>query len=225
METELKLSFPDTESMYSVLSAPWFLDVLEIKGEKTEDYENRYLDTKDRILESSRTSMRIRHIVGEDYIHTVKTSPVSLANVLPESVRSGMTSRCEWNVSTDRKDFDVDYFLHEAKALEDPYEVLAAALVPVLGHELISVCKTAFRRHTVTAVFEGSTMEICLDNGECIASGKSLPILEMEIELISGDIEAVQKLGKLIMEHTGCSPLSISKYARCLMLMKEAQND
>ncbi len=224
METELKLAFRDWEALYTVCESPWFLDMVEIRSEKTEEYENRYLDTKDRIFEVSRTSVRIRHIVGQDYIHTVKTSPVSLKNAEDTAVKAGLSSRCEWNVSTQRSEFDVDFFLREAKKADDPYEVLAAALVPACGKKLVTVCMTAFTRQTITVDFDGSTMEICLDTGDCIASGKSLPICEMEIELISGDIDAVQKLGVLIGKHADCSPLPVSKYARCLSLMKEAEN-
>lgn len=224
METELKLSFPDPETLYAVCSEPWFLETVEIKSEKTEEYENRYLDTKDRILERSRTSMRIRHVLGEKYIHTVKTTPSVMISESSDPF-SGLTSKCEWNVSSDRAEFDVGLFLREAKNSRDPYEVLAAALVPVSGHELVTVCKTAFKRHTITAEYHGSTVEICLDTGDCIASGRSCPICEMEIELVSGEIAPVEELGLLIREHTNCKPQAVSKYARCLMLMRENEDE
>ncbi|MBP5417061.1 MAG: CYTH domain-containing protein [Clostridiales bacterium] len=224
METELKLSFPDPETLYAVSDEPWFRKTVEIRSEKTEEYENRYLDTKDRILDKSRTSMRIRHVLGQEYIHTVKTTPAMPISDLSAEGFSGLTSKCEWNVSTDRPEFDVDFFLREAKDSKDPYEILAAALVPVSGKELETVCKTAFKRHTITAEFLGSTVEICLDTGSCIASERSCPICEMEIELISGDVAPVEELGLLIREHADCKPLAVSKYARCLMLMRENEN-
>ena len=224
METELKLSFPDPETLYAVTNEPWFLEAVEIRSVKTEEYENRYLDTKERVLEKSRTSMRIRHVLGQEYIHTVKTTPVAILNGASSETDTGLTSKCEWNVSTDRPEFDVDLFLKAAKNGKDPYEILAAALVPVSGHKLETVCKTAFKRHTVTADYHGSTVEICLDTGDCIASGRSCPICEMEIELISGEIAPLEELGLLIRNHTNCKPLAISKYARCLKLMREDEN-
>ena len=225
METELKLSFPDPETLYAVTGEPWFQDAVEIRSAKTEEYENRYLDTKDRILEKSRTSMRIRHVLGQDFIHTVKSTPTAIINESSsEEGFSGLTSKCEWNVSSDRSEFDVGLFLKAAKNGKDPYEILAAALVPVSGKKLETVCKTAFKRHTITAGYHGSTVEICLDTGSCIASGRSCPICEMEIELISGEVAPVEELGLLIREHADCKPLAISKYARCLMLMRENEN-
>ena len=225
METELKLSFPDRESLYAVCDSPWFLHAVEILGEKTEEYENSYLDTRDRALEGSGNSLRIRHIVGSDYIHTVKASRVSLSGETDSAVKSGLTSRCEWNVSTKRPDFDIDFFLHEAKEAEDPYEILASILVPLSGSKLVAICKTEFTRQTITAMYEGSKVEICLDTGKCIALDRSLPICEMEIELISGDVSAVSKLGVLIKEYTNCQPLAVSKLGRCLSLLKEKDND
>ena len=169
--------------------------------------------------------MRIRHVLGQDFIHTVKTTPTAIINESSsEEGFSGLTSKCEWNVSSDRSEFDVGLFLKAAKNGKDPYEILAAALVPVSGKKLETVCKTAFKRHTITAGYHGSTVEICLDTGSCIASGRSCLICEMEIELISGEVAPVEELGLLIREHADCKPLAISKYARCLMLMRENEN-
>ena len=110
METELKLAFPSEKELLSVMDAPWFLQNVEILSEKTEEYENRYLDTMGRELSVSRTSLRVRHVVGEDYIHTVKAAPVPSD---PEN--KGLSSRYEWEIRTDRPDFDVEYFLSHAK--------------------------------------------------------------------------------------------------------------
>lgn len=221
METELKLSFQSREALYAASEAPWFLDSVDILSEKTSVFENRYLDTSDRVLRDTRTTIRIRHVDGENYIHTVKTSPVALSKDLDQNLLSGLTSRCEWNVETERDEFDIDFFLSASKNAEDPFEVLAATLVPLKGKELVTLSKTAFMRHVITVLFDGSTLEICLDTGDCFGAGKSLPICEMEIELISGDVESVTKLGALITANTECEPLSISKLARCLQLMNE----
>lgn len=221
METELKLSFPNQDALYAASEAPWFLDALNIISEKTSVFENRYLDTRDRSLRDTRTTIRIRHVDGENYIHTVKTSPVAISKDLDPSLLSGLTSRCEWNVETEKSEFDIGFFLSSSKNAEDPYEILAATLVPLSGKELVTLSKTAFKRHVITAEYEGSTLEICLDTGSCYGGGKSLPICEMEIELISGDVDSVTKLGALISSNTDCKPLAVSKLARCLQLMNE----
>ena len=111
METELKLSFQSREALYAASEAPWFLDSVDILTEKTSVFENRYLDTSDRVLRDTRTTIRIRHVDGENYIHTVKTSPVALSKDLDQNLLSGLTSRCEWNVETERDEFDIDFFL------------------------------------------------------------------------------------------------------------------
>jgi inorganic triphosphatase YgiF len=220
METELKLAFPSEKELLSVMDAPWFLQNVEILSEKTEEYENRYLDTIDRDLSVSRTSLRVRHVVGEDYIHTVKAAPVP-----SDPAKKGLSSRYEWEIRTDRTDFDVEYFLSHAKDLKDPYEPLEKALCPVKGKQFQTVCTTAFQRHTITVFFKESKMEVCFDLGKCIGIKRSLPICEMEIELVSGDMASVTDLGRLVSDHISCRPLEISKFARCLMLMKEEENE
>ena len=78
METELKLAFDSEEELCASVEQPWFLDSVEIESEKTEEYENRYVDTADMLMQASRTSLRVRHVLGQQYIHTVKTSPVTI---------------------------------------------------------------------------------------------------------------------------------------------------
>ena len=93
------------------------------------------------------------------------------------------------------------------------------------GKQFQTVCNTAFQRHTITVFFEESTLEVCFDLGNCMGIKKSLPICEMEIELVSGETASVTDLGRLVRENTSCRPLEISKFARCLMLMKEEENE
>ncbi len=221
METELKLSFPNQQTLYAASEAPWFLDALRIISEKTFVFENRYLDTRERSLRDSGTTIRIRHVDGENYIHTVKTGPVALPSGSDPNLLSGLTSRCEWNVETEKPEFDIGFFLASSKNAQDPYETLAATLVPLMGKDLVTLSKTAFTRHVITAEFEGSILEICLDTGACYGGGKSLPICEMEIELIFGDVASVTGLGEIIRANADCEPLAISKLARCLKLMNE----
>ena len=224
METELKLAFTSEEELLSCLHASWLRDAVEILEEKTEVYENAYLDTKDRFLHAHRTSLRVRKVNGESYIHTVKTSPVALKGEMDEAIRAGLTSRCEWNVRSNTADFDPDVFIQAAKDSEDPLPILVSSLAPIRGKALETVCRTVFTRRILVVIYEGSKLEICLDTGSCQAGGKSLPICEMEIERVSGPDDAVGDLGALVMRHAKCTGGSISKYARCLLLLKEAES-
>ena len=221
METELKLSFPSDEALLSCGEAGWLMERVRIVEKKTEVYENRYLDTKDRILHQRRTSLRVRHVVGQNYIFTVKTAPIPITGKNTSEVSSGLTSRCEWNVESERPFFDARAFITGADRSEDPIPILEAALRPIMDKELETVCKTEFTRHIIDVQFMDSMLEICLDTGACLAGEKSLPICEMEIELISGKTDAVQQLGSIVMRNCNCTSGTLSKYARCLLLLNE----
>ncbi|MBO4927755.1 MAG: CYTH domain-containing protein [Clostridiales bacterium] len=227
METELKLAFDSEEELCASVEQPWFLDSVEIESEKTEEYENRYVDTADMLMQASRTSLRVRHVLGQQYIHTVKTSPVTIKGAGSASLEhQGLTSRCEWNIPSDSPVFDISWFLDKASSMkDDPYEILVSALIPARDRELITVCSTAFRRTTITVRFENAVMEVCLDIGKCMAGDRFLPICEMEIELISGEWSAVSDLGSIICEHCRCHPGILSKYARCMKLLNEAEHE
>lgn len=221
METELKLSFPSDELLSSCEDASWLLQSVRVTDRRTESYENRYLDTKERVLHKRRTSLRVRHIAGQDYVFTVKTAPVPISGKAGEDGPSGLTSRCEWNVRSEHPDFDPRAFIESAKGSDDPLPILESAILPVMDEPLETVCMTEFRRRILEVQYMDSVLEICLDTGACLAGGKSLPICEMEIELICGDTNAVSSLGAIVMRHCNCSSGTLSKYARCLLLLNE----
>ncbi|MBP5493072.1 MAG: CYTH domain-containing protein [Clostridiales bacterium] len=214
MEAELKLSFPSDIELYATLDAEWFLSSISILDIKKEEYCNRYLDTKERDAHQHRLSLRIRHVLGQDYIHTVKCGA---------TYSGGFSKRFEWNHHSMNSEFDAGAFLKETTEEEDPKEILSEALAPILGKKLEDVCATEFVRSTITAEFSGSVVEICLDTGKCVAGDKSTPICEMEIELVRGKEQAIEDLGKIVIENTDAYEQTISKYARCLMLLEKEE--
>lgn len=215
MESELKLIFPSKEELYDVLSAPWFYEAIMKEDEKVEVYENRYLDTPDHVLLGSKTSLRIRHIVGQNFIHTVKVGGKSI---------NGFSQRYEWNQETKDREFDLEKFLLRARSSDDPYTILCESLSPLKDKTLIDVCATKFTRKTLTAGFGDSLFEICFDVGDCIAGEKSEPICELEIELIEGNANDVKVFGNYVMEHSNGEFSNLSKYGRCLRLMQDGKD-
>ena len=175
-------------------------------------------------MHKARTSVRVRHIEGAGYVHTVKTSPVAVNGQNDPVIGSGLSSRCEWNICSDRSFFDPEAFLQAVDRSGDPLPILQAALLPVMERELAVICRTEFARITIKVEFEGSILEVCLDIGKCLATNKSLPICEMEIELIEGEVDSVRKLGAIVAEHCHCSGGGLSKYARCLLLLSEEES-
>jgi len=215
MESELKIMFPSTEELYEAASSTWFRNAVFQEEEKSEEYINRYFDTKEHDLLERKVTVRVRHIVGEEYVHTVKLGGKSI---------DGFSQRYEWNQDSSKPQFDVTLFLEKAASCDDPIELLDAALEPVKDKELLEVCQTKFKRKTITAGFGDSIFEICFDDGFCIAGSKSMPICEMEIELISGNAQDVIDFGHLVENHSNGEFSNLSKYGRCLALLREEEN-
>ena len=215
MENENKIAFPSEQSLYLSVEQPWFKQVVEVVHDKTEHYENRYLDTPARDLRQTMTSIRVRHVLGQKYIHTVKTGG--------NQIRNGLSTKYEWNWVTDERDFQVERFLHQMRNSDqtDPVEILSDVLLPYKNVAFIDLCQTVFKRRTIQVKYKRSEVEICLDVGNCYGLERSEPILEMELELLQGQVEDIEELGQLVMEHTGTSYQKISKLGRCMRLIEE----
>lgn len=211
MESELKIKFPSPEELHATISSAWFKSAVFQEDEKTEEYINRYFDTEDHLLLDKHVSVRVRQIVGQNYVHTVKLGGKSI---------DGFSQRYEWNQEADAGRFDVKRFLDQAAICDDPIELLEEALAPIKSRDLVEICQTRFTRKTITAGYGDSLFEICLDDGACIAGDKSIPICEMEIELISGNTGDVIDFGHLVEDNSNGEFSNFSKYGRCLALLK-----
>ncbi len=212
MESELKLMFPTKKQLYDTLTSSWFTNAIFAEKERIEDYENRYFDTKDRLMRKDKVSIRVRRINGKTYLHTVKLGGKSI---------DGFSQRYEWNQESDSPVFNIKKFLEQAETSEDPINLLRNALGNIPEFGLVEICQTKFTRKIITAGFGDSLFEICLDDGFCIAGEKRVPICEMEIELISGNTADVIEFGHLIMENSEGEFSNESKLGRCLALLDE----
>lgn len=135
---------------------------------KSENLENIYFDSRDKLLFGMQAGLRIRR--GEDFAEqTLKMRGRSLG---------GLHSRAEYNVSIDRE-------LKLPQLKRFPAEVFAAAGVDVdkLQSELQQECAINFKRVSYDFSYADCLFEIAVDEGTIEAGGKSAPILELEIEL------------------------------------------
>jgi triphosphatase len=216
LETELKLQFPSYDEMLKLWNAEWFRDILIPESEKTERYDTRYFDTADRAILAFNASIRVREVKDSDYIHTVKVGGSS---------RNGLHQRFEWNLETERDEFDPDYFLNNAISDGDPAETLTDVLDVVRGKDLVMICSTAFSRTVSLAGFGDSLLEVSLDFGTLTAADSEEPICEMEIELKQGDVRDVLAFGEEILAQSEAVRNNSSKYGRCLALLRKNEQN
>jgi len=211
LETELKLRFVTREELFDLWSAEWFADILIPNSEKTEYYDTRYFETKDRALLALNASVRVREIRDGDYIHTVKIGGKS---------HEGLHQRFEWNFETTLDEFNAQEFAKHAVTDGDPPEILEKVLNAIEGKELTMICRTSFERTLSMAGFGDSLLEICFDIGSLIAKNAQEKLCELEIELKQGDVRDVLALGEEIILKTGAVRDDRGKYSRCLSIME-----
>lgn len=211
METELKLRFSSSEEMMKLWRAEWFADILIPNSEKTEYYDTKYYETKDRSLLEFSASIRVREIRDGDFVHTVKIGGTS---------RDGLHQRYEWNLETTEDEFDAETFALHAISDGDPAEILTAVLDSISGKELIPICRTSFERTLSLAGFGDSLLEVCFDFGTLYAKNEQEKLCELEIELKQGDVRDVLSLGEEIIAKTNAVRDDRGKYARCLALLE-----
>ena len=82
------------------------------------------------------------------------------------------------------------------------------------------VCGAKFTRLAKQLEIPGATVELALDRGKLLGSGRELPLLEVEVELKSGaDSAAVAFAGELAANY-GLETEKRSKYRRALGLAR-----
>ena len=73
--------------------------------------------------------------------------------------------------------------------------------VDVLQQQLQEMFRTDFIRHSaLLTLADGTVLEAVLDQGEVIAGTSTQPILEMELELVSGDARQLFQLARLLCQ-------------------------
>lgn len=174
VETELKLALhPDDLSR--LLAHP----LLGARPPRRERLFNTYFDTSTLALRAQRMAVRERR-VGRRTLLTVKTAGTSVG---------GLSRRGEWEAPCRPGQFDF------AALVDD--EALAQALVRV-AWQLVPVFRTDFTRRSWLLQQGPACVEVALDEG-VITTGNAQgrhcqPILELELELKSGPVDALLDL-------------------------------
>ena len=92
------------------------------------------------------------------------------------------------------------------------------ALRDYTAQGLEEVCAARFTRMAGKILLPGAEAELALDKGELLGGGKTLPFVEVEVELKSGDVAAVTAYAEDLAARFGLRPEPRSKYKRALTL-------
>lgn len=191
MSTEIELKLQLTpKSAKKLLGHPLLAD---IKPQK-QRLLNTYYDTPLLDLHARRIAMRFRQ-KGWQWLLTVKSA---------EPASGGLAMRSEWETEATPGNFDFSHVDNDALRhfLEDATE------------HLEPVFTTDFRRQIWHVPFGGSLIELAVDRGSIESRGKSTPICEIELELLSGQVDDIFGLTRQLQEHIDLVPAIASKAER-----------
>ena len=170
---------------------------------------NTYYDTPALELAAARVALRVRQ-QGERRIQTLKTRGQSV---------DGLHQRGEWEWELDND--RLDPALLQA-------DIWPATLPLAEQLALEPVFTTDFRRRLWWLRFDGTEIEVALDQGEVACSGPegvrlTDPICELELELRSGPAAALFALARTLGEQTELRPSDISKAQRGYRLFRQCR--
>jgi len=177
METELKLSLNEAD-------LPRLLDhpMLAQTG-NTQRLLNTYFDTPDLALQQRRMAVRER-LAGDQWLLTVKTAGQS---------HNGLSRRQEWEGPTTPGALQFNTLVDDAALAQD---------LMTLRPTLRALFCTDFERQRWVIAHEGAQIEVALDQGRIHVPGTALsaPLLELELELLSGPEEALMALADVLRQ-------------------------
>jgi triphosphatase len=159
---------------------------------------NSYFDNNDLALRKMDIGLRIRG-VDQAYEQTIKTAG---------KVVGCLHQRPEYNVALEGNHLDLSLF---------PEHIWPEHIdVLILQKSMQVIFNTNFFRQTWLITQESSVIELALDRGEISIDSNvdTLAINELEIELVSGDEQALFTLAEQLMTVVQMKPGKLSKAAR-----------
>lgn len=203
METELKLNLSAAD-LPRLLAHP-----LLAQAGHTKRLLNTYFDTPDLALQQRRMAVRER-LAGEQWLLTVKTSGHS---------QNGLSRRQEWEGPTTPAALQFDTLVDDSALAQD---------LMALRPNLRALFCTDFARRRWLIDYAGAQIEVALDQGRIHVPGTDLsePLLELELELLSGPEDALMALADVLRQTPQgpvmLAPSDASKAQRGMALWQQA---
>ena len=202
MDTEIELKLLVTPADLESLTN-WMNQCGKVINHYQKDLGNNYFDTASRQLRSLGAGLRVRTIDGRSE-QTLKTAG---------RVVGGLHQRPEYNVPIDGLRPDLFLFKRDIWPEEIDLVALQAALVPQFS--------THFTRKTWLLNFnDEAIIEAVLDVGAVTTGEMSLPICEMELELVKGSSKVLFQFASQLSESFQIRLGQMSKAARGYRLME-----
>ena len=185
-EIELKFQVPPE-------ARPRLIEALSGADARTTRLRARYFDTDDRLLARSAFALRLRQ-EGEGWVQTLKGRG------------DGLMTRLEHNAPLGTDSGDTAPELSLDRHASTPAGEALLALLTRAGRtpaDLALQFSTDITRTHAEVQAEGAVVELALDVGQIEGGGRTLPVWEIEFELVSGPAEGLLSLAYLWTEAFG----------------------
>lgn len=195
METEIELKFFVSPEFSTTLVAK--IAEEKVLQHSCRELGNTYFDTPDNWLRQHDTGLRIRRY-DDVFVQTVKTAG---------RVVAGLHQRPEYNAEHSSNSPDLTLHPNDIWPVGKELDVLQQELTPIFS--------TDFKREQwLISMSDGSQVEVAFDQGWVSASGNRDEICEVELELKSGQTDALFNLARTLSENGGMRLGNLSKAAR-----------
>ncbi len=203
MDTEIELKFlvsdVDEHQLASLIHS--YADTI-LKSD-SRYLVNAYFDTPERNMRDWGMALRTRSIEGETE-QTIKTAGKSVG---------GLHRRPEYNFPIEGNKPDLSLF---------DINIWPDGVDPVdLQERIVESFSTNFTRKRWLVDYRGSEVEIVFDQGDIKAGNQTTPINEIEIELVSGTVDAIFEFAESLINAFSARLGVLSKAARGFQLLNE----
>lgn len=200
MEVELKYLLDSKETADAIFNDAYLFSIEEKETREKMFFKAAYFDTEDYILSKHDIAFRVR-MEGEQLIASLKWRG---------KVEGGLHRREEINVPVD----DPQCYIMPSTEIFCESDIGKEVIRLVGEKPLISLMEMGFLRSRFRVDTGDSIVEVALDMGEILTDKGNLPIMELELELYTGEEKDLMKLGARLSKSYPLVPFNESKYLR-----------
>lgn len=205
-EIELKLALPTADP--SVLAKRLARTPLLARRKPTQRHlHNVYYDTPECSLRQARAALRLRRVGSEgepQWLQTLK---------MGGTAGSALSQRGEWESAVPAAVLDLGALAATPWTQIDPDGSVFRRLVPSFATDFERTSWLVRRR-------DGSVVEVALDIGQITAAQRTVPICELELELLAGSPAALFDIARQLSATTAMVPCAASKAERGYALLE-----
>lgn len=191
MDIEYEIKFRATPAVLEKLIAAYGADATVYRMETT------YYDTPSGALSDRHYTLR-RRMENEKSVCTLKTPTGGLGRMELEtqsdSIENAIDTLCQMGAPAD--------------------------FLPAVQEGLIAVCGAKFTRLAVPIAYGTTQLELALDRGILTGGQREVPLYEVEVELKSGEQEAVELFAMELSTKYPLQQETASKFRRALALYR-----